>query len=312
MTGRTMEETEGKKKKSTRNLLLRGLSACAVLGLIYGCLRWDTANESGWAWAGFLALFSVFCMREFYRLAVDRGVRPFVAFGYVCGPLWILASEWGLSGQAANHVNFDPAWMAFLFAATGSLLLQLTRKSNEGSLDNVSITLLGIIYCAMLPGLSVHFRHMRLTPCGWPLDGVEFAIVVIFVSKVSDVGALLTGRRWGRHKLIPRLSPGKTWEGAVGGLLFSIGLLQFMAWTAPYMALASLGRGMLLLLSVLLAAGGLAGDLVESAFKRSSRRKDAGGGVPGFGGVLDLSDSLMVASPVMYFFLVICGAEYVR
>jgi phosphatidate cytidylyltransferase len=190
------------------------------------------------------------------------------------------------------------------------MLLQLTRRTNDDALTAVAMTLWGVAYCAVLPGLTVHLRHLELSGGGWPMQGMEFAIVCIFVSKVSDVGALLTGSQWGRHKLIPRLSPGKTWEGAVGGLLFSIGLLQFMVWTNPAMALAQLGRPLLVLLSFLLAAGGLAGDLIESAFKRNSRMKDAGTGVPGFGGMLDLVDSLMVATPVMYIFLILCGARY--
>lgn len=302
--------TQVKRKRSTRNLLLRGFSALAALGLIYFSLRWDAVHSSGWAWACLVALFALSCLREFYRFAIDCGVRPFVSFGYLVGPLWVLAMEWDLA-YGAEALGVSASWTVFIFAAAGSMVLQLTRKTNDEALGNVALTLFGMIYCCMLPGLSLHFRHMQLGAGGWPMHGVEFAIVCIFVSKVSDVGALLTGSRWGKHKLIPRLSPGKTREGALGGLLFSVFLLQFMAYTAPWMALAQLGKPKLVLLSVLLAAGGLAGDLVESAFKRNSRRKDAGAGVPGFGGMLDLTDSLMIASPVMYFFLVLCGAEYV-
>lgn len=308
----TGSNTQVKRKRSTRNLILRGFSALAALALIYCCLRWDVVNASGWAWAGLVALLSVFCLREFYRLSCDCDQQPFSVLGYVAGPLWVLAQEWDLSGGSAKYLAFDASWGVFLALVTGSMLLQLTRRSNDNALTNVAATLLGFIYCAVLPGLVVHLRHLHFPPGGWPMHGVEFAVVCIFVSKVSDVGALLTGSRWGKHKLIPRLSPGKTWEGAAGGLMFSVLLLQFMILTAPWMALARLGRPTLVLLSFLLAAGGLAGDLVESAFKRNSRRKDAGAGVPGFGGMLDLTDSLMVASPVMYFFLVICGAEYVR
>lgn len=304
--------TQVKRKRSTRNLILRGFSALAALALIYFCLRWDVVNSCGWAWAILVALLSIFCLREFYRLSYDCDQRPFSALGYFAGPLWVLAQEWDLSGGSARHLAFSASWGVLLATVVGSMLLQLTRRSNDNALTNVAATLLGFIYCAVLPGLMVHLRHLHFPPGGWPMHGVEFAVVCIFVSKVSDVGALLTGSRWGKHKLIPRLSPGKTWEGAAGGLLFSILLLQFMTLTSPWMALARLGRPMLVLLSFLLAAGGLAGDLVESAFKRNSHRKDAGAGVPGFGGLLDLTDSLMVASPVMYFFLVICGAEYVK
>ena len=304
--------TQVKRKRSTRNLILRGFSAIAAVALVYGSLRWDLANDSGWAWAALVALLSIFCLREFYRLAADCDIQPFSALGFVAGPLYVLATEWDLSGGSARHLAFNASWAVFFLAVTAAMLLQLTRRSNDNALINVAATLFGVIYCAMLPSLNVHFRHMRLGPEGWPMHGVEFVVVCIFISKVSDVGALLTGSRWGKHKLIPRLSPGKTWEGAAGGMIFSILLLQFMTLTAPWMALASLPRWQQALLSILLAAAGLAGDLVESAFKRNSRRKDAGTGVPGFGGMLDLTDSLMVAAPILYFFLVICGADYVK
>ncbi len=313
----TPNQTEGaapqeKRRRSTRNLVLRAASTLAALALVYFCLRWDVVNGSGWAWASLVAAISILCLREFYRLTLACEIRPFRLIGYVAGPLWILASEWDLSGGSAGCLGVDAAPAILIIAAGLSLLLQLTRRSNDSAIANASTTLFGVVYCCVLPGLTVHLRHLALTPNGWPMDGVEFAVVCIFVSKVSDVGALLTGSRWGRHKLIPRLSPGKTWEGAIGGLAFSVLLLQFMAWTSPWMALAGLGIWRMALLSTLLAAGGLAGDLVESAFKRNSQRKDAGTGIPGFGGILDLIDSLMIATPVMYFFLLFCGAKYVQ
>lgn len=301
-----------KPSSGSRNLLLRSISALAVLGMTYGCLRWDVVNGSGWAWALLLSLASLSCLREFFRFAIGCEIEPFTWLGYLCGPAWILAQEWELSGASAACMRISPGWLIFLFFCVGTMLLQLTRRSNDNAMNNISVTVFGLIYCAILPGLGTHLRHLQLQPYGWPMNGIEFVVTCIFISKVSDVGALLTGKRWGKTKLIPRLSPGKTREGALGGLVFSIALLQFMVWVAPWMALAELGRPLLVLLSVLLAAGGLAGDLIESAFKRNSHRKDAGTGVPGFGGVLDMMDSLMVATPVMYFFLIACGAEYVK
>lgn len=310
--GNAPENAEGKRKRSTRNLIHRAASALLSLGVIYGSLRWDAVNHSGWGWAAVMALTALLCLREFFRLATDCEIEPFKWLGYICGPAWIFAEEWGLSGGSARYLDAGPGWIVFLFLVVGAMLLQLTRRSNDNALTNVCATVFGVVYCALLPGLNVHLRHLELAKGGWPMHGIEFVVVCIFVSKVSDVGALLTGSRWGKTKLIPRLSPGKTWEGAIGGLLFSVFLLQFMTLTAPWMALAGLGRPLLVLLSFLLAAGGLAGDLIESAFKRNSRRKDAGGGVPGFGGVLDLTDSLMIATPIMYFFLIACGAKYVQ
>ncbi len=304
-----------KKKRSLNNLLLRGISAIAVLGILYLGLHWDVIHGQGWAWTAIIAAFSVLGLREFYRFAKNCDMNPFTWLGYLTGPLFVFAQEWWLSGESGRFLTFNPAFGVFLFLTVGAMLLQLTRKTNDNALMDVSVTIFGFIYCAVLPAMSQHLRHLAYPGVGaeaWPMHGVEFTIVAIFVAKVSDVGALLTGSRWGKRKLIPRLSPGKTWEGALGGLLFSIFLLQFMALTNPNLALHRVGYGWMAILSFLLVAGGLAGDLIESAFKRNSRRKDAGRGVPGFGGILDLTDSLMVALPLMYFFLVLSGAEYVK
>ena len=298
----------GERRRSPRTLALRTLSSLAALLLMYLALDWDMANahSGGWAWAVLVSAMTIPCLREFYRLARAGGARPFAPVGYVLGPLWLLAFEWELSGGAVPAgVNF-----AFLVSsALAAMLLQLTRKTNDDALNHVSTTVFGLVYCCLLGGFTIPLRHLELSSGGWPAQGTEFVVACIFVSKVSDVGALLAGSRWGRRRLIPRLSPGKTWEGAAGGLVFSLALLQFMALTAPEMALAGLGPWRLALLSLLLSAGGLAGDLVESAFKRSGRMKDAGSGVPGFGGALDLLDSLFVAAPVMYLFLLLCGAR---
>lgn len=306
----TPENAGARRKRSTRNLILRAVSALAVLALMYWCLRWDVTHASGWAWTALTAILSLTCLREFYRLTWDCDLRPFPAIGYVMGPAWLLATEWDLSGGSAAWPGFETARPVFILAVFCVMALQLTRRSNDNALSSVSATVFGMVYCCVLPGTMLHIRHLRFASGDWSMQGAEFIVVCIFVAKVSDVGALLTGSQWGRHKLIPRLSPGKTWEGALGGLAFSILLLQFMVWTSPDMALASLGFWLQAALSFLLAASGLAGDLIESAFKRNSKRKDAGAGVPGFGGMLDLVDSLLMASPVMYFFLLACGARY--
>ncbi len=296
--------------RKRRNLLLRAGSALATLIVIYFCLTWDLSHSSAWAWTILMAVFSALCLREFYRLASTCGAFPFTLFGCFCGPLYLLALEWDLSrGSVAAGLPMEAADLVLSVAILGSMLLQLTRKTNETALASVGITIFGVLYCAYLPGFILTMRHMAFDAAVWPMHGVEFIIVCIFISKVSDVGALMTGSRWGKTKLIPRLSPGKTWEGAIGGLLFSILLLQLMSWTDPELSLNRLGGGVLILLSVLLAVGGLAGDLIESCFKRNSLMKDAGTGVPGFGGILDLTDSLMVTGPLMYYFLLIFGAR---
>lgn len=302
-------DTVVKRKRSTRELMLRMFSALSVLACIFGSLWYDTVNGCAWGWTVVLTVASVFAIHEFYRLGADT--RPFHVLGYTAALLWTPALELDLSGQSMALAGLWFSPLVFLYITVGAMLWQLTRRDNETALAGVSLSVFGFVYCAVLPSLTLVLRHMAFGPGGWPMDGVEFAVVCIYVSKVSDVGALMTGSRWGRHKLIPRLSPGKTWEGAAGGLLFSIALLLFMVWIEPRMALARLSWPWLVLLSFWLAAAGLAGDLIESGFKRNSHRKDAGEGVPGFGGVLDLTDSMMIATPAFYLFLLAFGARLV-
>lgn len=298
--------------RRTRNLALRAGSAVTALALLYLALRWDLLNESGWAWAALMAVVALVSLREVYRLASMCGFFPFFRFGYLLGPLWVLALEWDLSGGSrAAGMPADASTLVMVALTMGSMLLQLTRKSNDLALGNVGLTVFGFIYCCWLPGFVIHLRHLAFTPSGWPMDGVEFVLVCVFLTKVSDIGALLVGSKWGKRKLIPRLSPGKTWEGALGGLLFSVLLMQFMILTNPAMATARLGPAWRIALPVLMSGVGLLGDLVESCFKRNSRMKDAGTGVPGFGGMLDLLDSVYLTLPVMYYFVLFHGAKYV-
>jgi phosphatidate cytidylyltransferase len=136
-------------------------------------------------------------------------------------------------------------------------------------------------------------------------------VSLIAIVKMSDTGQYAVGRLIGRHKLAPVVSPGKTWEGAIGGLVFAIATAWLIfAWSAPRMTnspggLPPLGESVaggvrITLFAVLLAAAGLLGDLAESMLKRDAEVKDSSTWLPGFGGVLDLMDSLLGAAPVAY------------
>jgi phosphatidate cytidylyltransferase len=136
-----------------------------------------------------------------------------------------------------------------------------------------------------------------------PEGRLVLVLWVVAVAKFCDVGALLTGLAAGRHPMAPLTSPKKTWEGAVGGVAVAMGVGSLVAW---------LGRGVLppsmtplhaALLAAPLAAVAIVSDLIESVIKRRVALKDSGGGVPGIGGIFDLSDSLILAAPVGYFLL---------
>jgi CDP-diglyceride synthetase len=162
------------------------------------------------------------------------------------------------------------------------------KQKVDGAMANAGGTLLAIVYLGVLPGF---FLPICMSHSAWML------LAIVGVVKSADVGAYTTGRLIGRHKLIPWLSPGKTLEGFVGGLFFS-GVIG--ASLAPLFPNFSWPQG--LIAGVLLGAVGQLGDLFESLLKRDAGVKDSGK-VPGFGGVLDILDSPLLAAPVAYWLL---------
>lgn len=290
-------------------LLHRIIAALVVTGATYGALYLDAYHATGWGFATVMAFLAVGGLREFYRMCSAQGWEPFKLFSYVMVAMLIFGTELWCLQKYHNLPRARPDVLMSLIAAAvmGTLLLQLFINGPKNTMGNVAGTLLGLIYMWFLPSFLIRMRHLGFHN-GWVTDGVEFIVVAIFVAKVSDVGGLLVGSSIGKHKLCPTISPKKTWEGTLGGIAFSIGTISIMAWSAPHGAIYALGWTRIVILGALLAIASLTGDLIESAFKRDCQVKDAGASVPGFGGILDLVDSLMVSGPVMYFFLILCGA----
>jgi phosphatidate cytidylyltransferase len=134
------------------------------------------------------------------------------------------------------------------------------------------------------------------------VNGRYCVFYFILVTKCSDMGAYLTGSAIGRHKMIPRVSPGKTWEGFVGAILCSTAASFGFARLARH-ELAFLSPAHAVVLGVILGVAAVLGDLVESLFKREAAVKDSGRWFPGIGGILDLIDSLLFNAPLMYLYL---------
>ncbi|MDQ0286661.1 phosphatidate cytidylyltransferase [Desulfofundulus luciae] len=198
----------------------------------------------------------------------------------VLGSLFLLGSAYlyrdaGLGGAVALILFFILVFMVFLYPAFSPV---------EGA-----VTLLATLYI----GLFVYIYLLRLLPNGW--IWLTFTLVGTWS---SDTVAYFIGKRWGRRQLAPALSPGKTVEGAVGGLAGS--LLAAVAFMIIY---PFLPRGPMLLLGLLLGLAAVVGDLVESAFKRQAGVKDAGDIIPGHGGILDRFDSMLFTAPLVYYYV---------
>jgi phosphatidate cytidylyltransferase len=181
-------------------------------------------------------------------------------------------------------------YMSLVIVVTfGALVLyQVVNRGLAGAIANTGAGLLAVIYVGMLGAFAVLLRvHAGI----WPL------LMYVCVVKAADIGAFASGSLFGRHKLVPRVSPGKTWEGLVGGIVLAS--LVSVPFGGPC---GILGIGPTLVFGIVFAIIGQLGDLTESILKRDAQIKDASDRVPGFGGVLDVLDSPLAAAPFAYVF----------
>jgi phosphatidate cytidylyltransferase len=172
---------------------------------------------------------------------------------------------------------------------------------------NMGLSIFGIAYIGGLMGFIVQLRILSASP--WGTDGrwgMLALVSLIATVKMSDTGQYAFGRLIGRHKMAPNVSPGKTWEGAVGGVLVAVGTAWVVfTWGAEAIVGPSASQPSPVAIAafgIAVAAAGILGDLAESMLKRDADVKDSSTWLPGFGGVLDLLDSLLGAAPVAYLF----------
>jgi phosphatidate cytidylyltransferase len=201
--------------------------------------------------------------------------------------------------------NRDPwTWIAGVFATLilAAFVTEMATFQTPGeSVARISLAVWIAAYLGLLPCFLVQLRWLPSPQASAKDERATAALMLaIFVPKCGDIGAYFTGRLLGRHPMAPTLSPKKTWEGAVGGVaaavLAAVGIEHFNPAVRGGWAFAA-GLG------VALGVVGILGDLAESLIKRDARQKDASQVVPGFGGVLDVVDSILFAAPVAYWWI---------
>lgn len=231
---------------------------------------------------------------EFYSLLDAAKIPHFKYFGLFSGLLLILATWFPLRNSAIRI--HDMEWMAMCGISIAVFLRQFPQKNNPHPLETIAGTLMGVIYVSLL--LSF-FAKLLLA---WGDQTGRFLILyLILVIKAADIGAYFVGCSIGRHKLIPRISPAKTWEGFFGGMLSAVAVsLLFFAFAKDRFGALTLHLSDALLLGVLLGAIGAVSDLTESLFKRGAGVKDSGRMILGMGGILDVIDSLLFSAPALY------------
>jgi phosphatidate cytidylyltransferase len=264
-------------------LAQRVLSALVGIPAVVAVVAWGP----GWLFTGLVLALALGAQLELYRMFGAAGVGADRAVGSVLGGVVVLAF-------AADRPVLLPLALSLAVVVVVALGPRHAAAS-EGAWAGVTLTLLGVCYCAWLLGHAIWLRALP--------DGRAATLFVLGVTWVGESAAYFVGRRFGRRPLAPRLSPGKTVEGGVAQALASatVGLLG-----AP---LVSLGRPEALAVGLLLGVVGQLGDLSESFLKRSAGVKDAGQLIPGHGGVLDRLDSLLFNVPALYYWLYFAGAH---
>ena len=271
-----------------------------------------------------LLAFALACQAEFYALAMRGGYRVYNQTGCVLGALWFL-SVYVLTGPRAlqngtTYGNLVAGWeSAFIFLGCFLVLLRgLFDRQCRHAFETTAITCLGIIYGPVMLSYFIRLAQWDSTAqFATTRAGVFLTFFVAMVIKMSDTGAFAVGTACGRHKMFPRISPKKSWEGLAGGIAtgMAVGIaLKLLAakyqWgpdgvfyatgaTPPDLTLPKAA-----FISALLVVVGLFGDLFESMYKRTVNIKDSSPIFPGMGGLLDVVDSLVFAPPVLYFFLI--------
>jgi len=241
-------------------------------------------------WFGPLWLFSLLIAAvallggiEFCRLATHGGWQPSVVLG-VAFTLFFIADAYFAEPRATEILI--PTAVAL------PLLWLLLRSRGEKTLANWLWTVGGIFYIGWMLGHFIPLRELE--------QGRDWVILALFTTFAADSGAYLIGRAWGRHSVVPKISPGKTWEGTFAGLIAGIAaavaLSAILGLPISYWQVSLLG--------FLIAAVAFVGDLVESMLKRKAGVKDAGRLIPGHGGILDRLDSVVFTVVLVYYYVV--------
>jgi len=263
-------------------------------------LVWGTVQTVGvvgallidWATGGFVATAALF------TAAMVVSVLEFCSMAAPAAPhrLWavvgvLLLGAGPLVGWRHPALDFEYSLVALLAFLLTLFALDYRRDALAKSLNSVATTAVGVLYVG---GLLTFVTRLGSLPA----SGACGVALLLAVAKGADIAAYFTGTRLGRHKLAPQVSPNKTVEGAVGALLVSMAL----AWGLSRLFGLGLGTGAALLFGGLVGVAAQVGDLAESFIKRKLKVKDSAQLLVGFGGILDIVDSVMGAAPVAYLF----------
>ena len=281
--------------KRLKDLMVRTASA-----LLYGAVFIGALFLSKWSVGAVFALIMVVGIVEFYALCRKSGAEPMSSIG-IASSLAIFAiaftifQQWGIPATNATGRIVLGLLLYVMLMIPSAFVCELWRKSPT-PIANIATTFMGVIYVALPMALLLFVPQMLVGE--WSAKAL---LAYLFIIWSNDIFAYLVGVTMGKHRLCERISPKKSIEGFVGGVVGAVGVALLVGY---------LLQGNLCIwggLGVVVAFTGVAGDLVESLMKREADVKDSGKIMPGHGGVLDRFDALLISVPFVVVYLLIVG-----
>lgn len=279
----------------TRQFKQRLLIGIMGILVLFICIYYSNLSFFKPIFVSFNVLIIVFALKEYYHLSTLKGFYPLTSLGIAATALYLFALFYSFDHP---HLTVLPSFI-LLMTLLFSFLFFFSRQT--ASLGNLAVTLFGFVYLVLPLSCALrinYFPHSNIFE-----EGRLWLTYVLIVSKVTDIGAYFCGKSIGKTKLAPLISPQKTLEGALGGVvlaLFASFLFSFFSSSSQF----SLTIGQSLWLGLLISVLAQLGDLAESLIKRDAGVKDSSA-LPGFGGVLDLVDSLVFTLPLVYLWMIL-------
>ncbi len=236
----------------------------------------------GLFWQGLVVMLTAAALMEFFVMMRHKGFQPILGISAVVAFILLF------------RIQLAPYLPGLFLAGFILMILAVVMTYPRRNINDLALSLFGAVYTGYFFSYALAFNNS---------DNSFYMLLLVFVlTWASDVGGYLFGRLWGRHKLAPQLSPGKTREGAIGAVVLTILAALLYQKFIPTQYLTG---AFLVLMAVAASLAAQLGDLLESAIKRYFDVKDSGQLLPGHGGILDRFDSFMLVLPVVYYFLVV-------
>ena len=261
-----------------------------MTGIIGGSIMVGAILWNQYSFSALFLLITIMSMREFYAWCKKDHLAPQVLPGIISGAVVFICFSFFMD-------FLPPGILLLLLPLVYSIFIRELYTNSEKPFQNIAITILGIVYLAV-PMALINLISQSAFNSDYSGYHPHIVLGYFFLVWASDIGAYFVGKNFGKMKLFERISPNKTWEGSIGGMLS--GLL--VAWLLS-MNFADLRLVDWICISIIVVVTGTLGDLVESLFKRSIHIKDSGHVLPGHGGFLDRFDAIFISAPFVFVYL---------